>query len=124
MMKSQVPGLLVLGLLVLVWRCKEFSPLIPDNHFGQGLESLKKVVHHTVPCVRLWLNQLPNICGDFFFCCLSVVGLRPSSLLSAGCVVSLRGDIEPFSATLAQDGLAECDQPRKNPLKYSAVAGN
>ena len=34
------------------------------------------------------------------------------------------GVIEPFSATLAQDGLAECDQPRKNPLKYSAVAGN
>ena len=34
------------------------------------------------------------------------------------------GEIEPFSATLAQDGLAECDQPGKNPLKYSAVAGN
>ena len=34
------------------------------------------------------------------------------------------GEIEPFSATLAQDGLAECDQLRKNPLKYSAVAGN
>jgi len=39
---------------------------------------------------------------------LSVVGLRPSSSLSR----------------LAQDGLAECDQPGKNPLKYSAVAGN
>jgi len=34
------------------------------------------------------------------------------------------GVIEPFSASLAQDGLAECDQPGKNPLKYSAVAGN
>jgi len=34
------------------------------------------------------------------------------------------GEIEPFSATLAQDGLAECDQPEKNPLKYSEVAGN
>ena len=33
-------------------------------------------------------------------------------------------EIEPFSDTLAQDGLAECDQPGKNPLKYSAVAGN
>ena len=33
-------------------------------------------------------------------------------------------EIEPFSATLAQDGLAEYDQPGKNPLKYSAVAGN
>jgi len=37
--------------------------------------------------------------------------------------VSLRG-IEPFSALLAQDGLAECDQPGKNPLEYSAVVGN
>ena len=36
----------------------------------------------------------------------------------------LWGEIEPFSATLAQDGLAEFDQPGKNPLKYSAVAGN
>jgi len=27
------------------------------------------------------------------------------------------GEIEPFSATLAQDGLAECDRPGKNPLK-------
>jgi len=35
-----------------------------------------------------------------------------------------RGEIGPFSATLAQDGLAECAQSGKNPLKYSAVAGN
>ena len=34
------------------------------------------------------------------------------------------GEIEPFSATLAQDGLAEYDQWGKNPLKHSAVAGN
>jgi len=32
--------------------------------------------------------------------------------------------MEPFSATLAQDGLAECDPPGKNPLKYSVVGGN
>ena len=36
----------------------------------------------------------------------------------------LWGEIEPFSATLAQGELAECDRPGKNPLKYSAVAGN
>ena len=30
----------------------------------------------------------------------------------------------PFSATLAKDGLAECDQPGKNPLRYYAMAGN
>ena len=33
-------------------------------------------------------------------------------------------EIEPFSATLAQDGLAECDQPGKNLLEYTAMAGN
>ena len=49
---------------------------------------------------------------------LSLVELRPSSSLSTGCVVSL-GGIEPFSAALAQDELAECDQPGRNPLQYS-----
>ena len=34
------------------------------------------------------------------------------------------GEIESLSATLAQDGLAGCDQPGKNPLKYSATPGN
>ena len=33
-------------------------------------------------------------------------------------------EIEPFSATLAQDGLVEYDQPGKNLLKCSAVVGN
>ena len=48
-------------------------------------------------------------------------------LLASACPiekVTHWGEIEPFSATLAQDGLAECNQPGKNPLKYSAVAGN
>jgi len=30
----------------------------------------------------------------------------------------------PFSAALAQDVLAECNQPGKNRLKNSAMAGN
>ena len=34
------------------------------------------------------------------------------------------GEIGPFSATLAQDGLAECDRPGKNPLEYSAEVRN
>jgi len=46
---------------------------------------------------------------------LSMVRHWPSSSLSTGCVVSLRGDW-PFSATLARDGLAECDQLGKNPF--------
>ena len=52
--------------------------------------------------------------------CLSLVGLQPSSSIFH----RLCGTIEPFSATLAQDGLAECDQPGKNPLKYAATAGH
>ena len=32
--------------------------------------------------------------------------------------------MKPFSAKLAQDGLAKRDQPGKIPLKYSATAGN
>jgi len=35
-----------------------------------------------------------------------------------------RGQIEPFSATLVQDGFAECDRPGKDPLEYFAMAGN
>ena len=34
------------------------------------------------------------------------------------------GEIEPFSATLAEDDLAECGQSGKNPLKYSAMPRN
>ena len=34
------------------------------------------------------------------------------------------GEIEPFSAMLAQGGLAECDQPEKSPSKYFPTAGN
>jgi len=39
---------------------------------------------------------------------VSVVGLRSSTVMSTGCVVHW-GEIEPFSATLAQDVLAECE---------------
>ena len=54
---------------------------------------------------------------------LSIVGLRLSSSMSTVCVVPLRGDWT-ISAALAQDGLAECDQPGNNPLKCSAMVGN
>ena len=52
-----------------------------------------------------------------------MVGLRPSFSLSTGCVVLLR-EIEPFSATLAQNGSAECDQPGISLLKYFVMAEN
>ena len=52
-----------------------------------------------------------------------MVGLQPSSSMSTSCGVPLKGD-ELFFATLAQNGLSECDQPGKNPLKYPAIAGN
>jgi len=35
-----------------------------------------------------------------------------------------RGGIEPFFATLAQNGLTQCDQPGKNPSKFSTIDGN
>jgi len=57
---------------------------------------------------------------ETFSHCLSVVRLWPSSSKSTGCVAPLK-EIELFSVMLAQDGLAECDQPGKNPLKYSAT---
>jgi len=34
------------------------------------------------------------------------------------------GEIGPFSATLAQDGVVECDQAGENPLKYFVMTGN
>ena len=92
--------------------------------------------------ISFWRVILYRLFSSFSHC-LSVCpwldfGLPPRT----GCVVSLSvhgwtsafflaqvvwchwGKIEPFSATLAQDGLAECDQPGKNPLKYSAMARN
>ena len=62
----------------------------------------------------------------FFSHCLFTVA-RPSFGLPPHCPPVLWchwGEIEPFSATVAQNGLAECDQPGKDPLKYSATAGN
>jgi len=54
---------------------------------------------------------------------LSVVGCRPPFLMSTGYMVPLR-EIEPFSATLAQGGLAWYDQLRKTPLEYPVTARN
>jgi len=54
---------------------------------------------------------------------LSMDGHWPSSSLSTCCMVSLRGDGALFRHA-TQDGLAECDLPGKNPLKYSAVSGS
>jgi len=48
---------------------------------------------------------------------LSAHGWTWASSMTIGCVVS-------FSATLAQDVLAECDQPGKSCLKFSARPGN
>ena len=41
--------------------------------------------------------------------------------ISTGCVMPLK-EYWAISAMLAQDGLAECDQPGKNPLEYSTTA--
>ena len=61
--------------------------------------------------------QTPDPGQDFFFLSAIVCpwlnfGLPPRCPQVVWC---LWGEIEPFSATLAQDGLAECDQPGKIP---------
>jgi len=53
--------------------------------------------------------------------CWLIFGLRPRFPQVVWCHW---GEIKPFSATLAQGGLAECDQPGINPLKYSATNGH
>jgi len=82
------------------------------------------ICRHTTVLARWWpvRGREGRIIMLFFFIS-AMVGLRPSSSLSTGCVAPLRGD-EPFFATLAQNVLAECDQSGKNLLKYSAMAGN
>ena len=64
------------------------------------------------------------VCSDFFSAIVSPwvdFGLPPHCPQVVWCHW---GEIEPLYATLAQNRLAECDQPGKNPLKYSAMAGN
>jgi len=53
---------------------------------------------------------------------LSVVGLRPSSSLPTGCVVSLRGDWAIFCHA-SSGRVGRVRSTGKNPLKCSAVAG-
>ena len=56
--------------------------------------------------------------SEFGFCShLFMVGLQPSSLMSTGpqVVWCHWGEIGPLSATLAQDGMAECNQPGRDP---------
>jgi len=95
---------------------------------SNGNLSAMVLVHHTMKYRHLHpiagIKRIYIIYSFYFSNCLPLVGLRPSSSVSAGRVVPLREGFEPLSATLAQDGLAECDQPGKNPLKYSAMAGN
>jgi len=63
--------------------------------------------------------------GFFFFQPSSVHGWISAFLLNIHRLCgAIEGRLSHFSATLAQDGLAECDQPGKIPLKYSATAWN
>jgi len=66
---------------------------------------LSSIVYHLSSIVYSWLDfGLPPHCPQVVWC--------------------RSGEIEPFSTTLVHDGLAECDQAGRNPLKYSAMAGN
>jgi len=47
---------------------------------------------------------------------LSIRGWTAAFLNSHMLCGAIEGRFEPFSATLAQDGLVECDQPGRSPL--------
>jgi len=69
------------------------------------------------------LSSWPPYC--LFFQPLSVLGWIEVIGLYFQCpqaVCCHWGEIEPFPAKQAKDGLAECDQPGKHPLKFSAKA--
>jgi len=76
---------------------------------------MEQLLVHWLPWVFVFVHF------SAFVCPLLNFGLPPHCPQVVWCHW---GEIEPFSSTLAQGGLAECDQPGKNPLKYSAVAGN
>jgi len=80
------------------------------------LSSIYRSKHNTC-------SSLPHISASgfqsFFSRSLSIVELQPFFLN-----VYRLGEIEPFSTMVAQDELIECDQPRKDPLKYSAMVGH
>lgn len=87
---------------------------------------------------HIWTSELPTRYKDtkskhiiFVSLCLSVLERRPSSSVSLSCVVPSEGEIDPFCAALARDGLAMCDQPQGKipwitpplPLKFNPAHG-
>ena len=62
------------------------------------------------------------ICDNLFFQSSSAHVWTSAFLLDIHRLCGIA--IEPFSVTLAHYGLAECEQPWKNPLKYAAMARN
>jgi len=74
-------------------------------------------IHHS-----LFIKSSRILAWFFFFEPSSIHGWTSAFLLAV--MWYYWREIESFSATMAQDGLAECDQPGKNPLRYTAMAGN
>ena len=101
-------------LILRTQRSPPSYPIIPCS--GTGSTAVMSSSHHLH--LRYLFASPPHITS---YTQVLNFGLPPRCPQVVWC---LWGEIEPFSATLAQDGLAECDQPEKNPLKYSAVAGN
>jgi len=89
--------------------------ITPDGRFVMETRQRKKYMYGIPLLYFLFFIKSAIVCPLLNFglppCCPQVVWCH-------------WGEIEPLSVTLAQDALAECDQPGKNPLKYSAVAGN
>jgi len=93
------------GVLAINARHEQKSVLNSQHHYCNSVRTQPLYNFQDLAILCPWLNfGLPPRCPQVVWC--------------------LWGEIEPFSATLAQDGLADCDQSGTNPLKYSAMAGN
>jgi len=86
---------------------------------GATFNGLPVIAYANVP------NHCVNPNHHHHFQPLSVPGWTSAFLLDIHRLGdAIEGRLSHCFATLAQDGLAECDQPWKNPLKYSAMVEN
>ena len=109
-----VSGCVYHGIRARIWLClKFFFFKILIVHFYYTISLLltivKVLIYLIFSYVRIDRIEILKRNWTSFSRSLSMVWLRPSSTMPTGW-----GEIEPFSVTLAQDGLTEFDQPAKN----------
>ena len=105
------------------WTRSNASSQLEVNVPGLGSANLRPI---STPFIKIGQETLWSDPDRFAFLSAIVCPWLDSDL-SPRCpqvVWSHWGEIEQFSATLAQDGLVECDKSGKNPFKFSSTAGN